>query len=284
MRGPERLYYDKSCFTGVHKHGGPSTVDHVVVALDRAPSDIRGVNLPCEAKPTNAKERFEQKVELMQYQAKAGRASWALTSQTGEFSKPIPSLAATERNLQSIHNSPSAGPRASRPPPQTKRALPRPEESSIRQSIRSRKQPRGPERLFYDKNCFTGVHKNAYANSAEGGLVDLQKLVDRSASEPSVPRGYMTAEQKLQLMRANSGKASWSLAGSASASTLASLPSLAASERSLRRGQSDSRLPRAHSTSAETAGRLPAIARGGPRTTQPAARAKHNDEAPAQAA
>eukprot|EP00961_Rhodomonas_salina_P000193 2344-Rhodomonas_salina.1 len=49
MYGPERFFYDKKSYTGVHTRGGPSTVDNHRVdlkdVLDRSPADIRGVKL-----------------------------------------------------------------------------------------------------------------------------------------------------------------------------------------------------------------------------------------------
>jgi len=49
--GPERFFYDRKSFTGVHKNGGPTTVDkgqggmitHISELCDRKPADKRGV-------------------------------------------------------------------------------------------------------------------------------------------------------------------------------------------------------------------------------------------------
>jgi hypothetical protein len=51
--GPERFFYDRGSFTGVHRHGGPTTVDegrggqitNISQIVDRKPADRRGVKM-----------------------------------------------------------------------------------------------------------------------------------------------------------------------------------------------------------------------------------------------
>merc|ERR1712080_430736 len=42
MRGPERFFYDRATFTGVHKHGGPVAIDAKVWATTMGPSHNTG--------------------------------------------------------------------------------------------------------------------------------------------------------------------------------------------------------------------------------------------------
>uniref|UniRef100_A0A0G4FG65 Uncharacterized protein n=1 Tax=Chromera velia CCMP2878 TaxID=1169474 RepID=A0A0G4FG65_9ALVE len=51
LRGPERFFYDKSTYTGVHNHGGPSTMGNggrgnvtLNKLCDRSTATVRGLN------------------------------------------------------------------------------------------------------------------------------------------------------------------------------------------------------------------------------------------------
>jgi hypothetical protein len=53
QQGPERFFYDRKSFTGVHRYGGPTTHDegrggnitNISQILDRTPADKRGVKM-----------------------------------------------------------------------------------------------------------------------------------------------------------------------------------------------------------------------------------------------
>lgn len=51
LRGPERFFYDKSSFTGVHKNGGPSTSDGHGNSKYTDLSEMTRTNLGTKAMP-----------------------------------------------------------------------------------------------------------------------------------------------------------------------------------------------------------------------------------------
>lgn len=198
MQGPERLFYDKSSYTGTAKNGGPTTRRRDSGCVDAndyfnrsSTADKRGVKLQeNDKKPTSSRERFEQKLKQMQSSTK----SWATTG-TADVLKPTPSLSST----------------SSLPQIRTLRRAATCKE-------KTRKGRSGPERFFYDKSSWTGTAKNGGPTTIDANLSEPSYHLDRSASdvrgvriEQKTKRGRKTAQERLEEIR--QGWKSWSVTG-----------------------------------------------------------------------
>lgn len=157
LRGPARFFYDKSQYTGVHKAGGPSTVDSHTADLEqmvkgRQAANVRGVVPNKDMAPP----------DLMRHLS--GRGSIKASPSTPRRSVGTPL-----------------------PPPHPSLGVP--PRKSIEQQKKERKErptttggmasatPRGPARFFYDKNTYTGVHTRGGPNTVDTETADLKNIV-----------------------------------------------------------------------------------------------------------
>lgn len=93
--GPERLFYDKECYTGIHRNVGSTSVETNLVEpsyhLDRSASDVRGVKV--EQKQRRGPKSTQEKLEGL----RSGWHAWSVTGLAKGLLRPLPTLAATER-------------------------------------------------------------------------------------------------------------------------------------------------------------------------------------------
>lgn len=151
-QGAERFYYDKSSYTGVHRRGGPS-VD------DRPTNDFASMT------------RTSLRTGSTYMKQGADHKSVPLAAQTGFLSangddvrkgSPRPSSRSETRRLSrsSAGGETTAAPEKpeSRRGSKTNSTAPEAKLPALDQKVTRPITPRGPERLYYDKSTYTGVH------------------------------------------------------------------------------------------------------------------------------
>mmetsp|Transcript_76264 Transcript_76264/g.135088 ORF Transcript_76264/g.135088 Transcript_76264/m.135088 type:complete len:218 (-) Transcript_76264:31-684(-) len=129
MRGPERFFYDESTYTGVHTHGGPSTIDSRPGLGDMRAGMHHGGTAMAVGHTRGHSERGHSPV---------GGASRSSMGHTGRHA----------------------------PAPRT----------SSRDHGGGGRELRGPERFFYDKSSYTGVHTHGGPSTIDrrAGLGDMR--------------------------------------------------------------------------------------------------------------
>jgi len=176
--GPERFFYDKSTYTGTHRHGGPSIIgggqdDGDVIR------DSMLMNRELETEKGGIRRKNSPLPVLL------GGALPSTNEKSVEEEKPGP-LGPLSQLSMSHTGSTGTRPRS-------------PERHSTRRS----KSPMGPERFFYDKSTYTGTHRHGgpsiHGNGLpkDGGYDDLSKLVNRAVvQDDALHRKRMSPSQK----------------------------------------------------------------------------------------
>uniref|UniRef100_A0A0G4G4Y5 Uncharacterized protein n=1 Tax=Chromera velia CCMP2878 TaxID=1169474 RepID=A0A0G4G4Y5_9ALVE len=219
LRGPERFFYDRSTYTGSHRRGGPTTRGNGITdekislanLCDRSPYDVRGV------KPSDYEKYSFGGRELTAHTAfyepdkpkpgggycptqairgtsvgpsKRGGAGTGTHLTRGRAASPSPSPAVGRRRA-SQRDCFDATDFDFLDETDQYSSLPPVSPSSMRRSITptpARSSVRGPERFFYDRSTYTGVHNhggpstkgNGLPYRGGGGRVTLDSLCDRS--------------------------------------------------------------------------------------------------------
>jgi len=170
LRGPERLYYDKSTYTGTHKFGGPSTA---------------GSAVGCGG--------YSDLSTLVQRDRVQNDSLQRRKRMSGADSVPTPPLAFTPRQ-QHRHSHSMTALVAQVDEEVAVQEL----QSSITYTVPAPRRV-GPERFYYDKSTYTGTHKNGGPQShgsavGKEGYSDLSTLVVRShVQDDSLQRRKSTA-------------------------------------------------------------------------------------------
>merc|ERR1712232_588989 len=165
--GPERFFYDRSTYTGVHRHGGPTTKGSGGFALQLRPSMHLGSTFTC----SSGHPLDQNTVRSLGAGTGTNKFSQSLRGDQ-LLERPV----CPARHVESIAERSLSSPRPGENS-QTRRArslgaasyLSSPVRGDIRAlSKGSTCDVTGPERFFYDKTSYTGVHKRGGPDTLDG--------------------------------------------------------------------------------------------------------------------
>eukprot|EP00933_Yihiella_yeosuensis_P061587 TRINITY_DN64409_c0_g1_i1.p1 TRINITY_DN64409_c0_g1~~TRINITY_DN64409_c0_g1_i1.p1 ORF type:complete len:509 (-),score=102.88 TRINITY_DN64409_c0_g1_i1:354-1880(-) len=155
--GPERFFYDRSTYTGTHKHGGPTTAGDVITVAGLVNRDRQSMRRRRGFHPQPSQCR--RSASLPTFLSLSDRQS--------------------QQSSQAVHKPfvppTGPGPIDSQGSDGGHEDLHRHEEQEL---------PLGPERFFYDRSTYTGTHRHggptvSGSGVAKDGYADLKDLVRR---------------------------------------------------------------------------------------------------------
>lgn len=171
VRGPARFYYDKATYTGVHRNGGPSTLGSA-----KWSRDLRG----------GGGKEFVSHGSLRVGRPQTDLYAAAAAPVRGGSRSPSPPRPCSSRGgtnaaaahahcgRSSLKNSirrPSSGCAFYGSAATSASSSPRSETGYAASAGRPQRASLGPERFFYDKSTYTGVHKHGGPSTVDRDTV-----------------------------------------------------------------------------------------------------------------